>query len=85
MDGMVYFCHYTQILIGKTWSRGQMAWWWMITVVIIYMNKLFDFDWLKVECNTSATPVQKVEHQCKLQIKVNILKQLKNQTTNNYE
>ena len=46
----------------------------MIAILIIYMKKLLDSDWLRAvqfKCNTSAksvTPVQKVYHQCKLHI-----------------
>ena len=44
------------------------------SLLIIYMKKLLDCDWLRAvqfKYNTSAksvTPVQKVQHQCKLHI-----------------
>ena len=49
------------------------------------MKKLLNFDWLKAvqfECNTSARSVTPVQITF---IKVKILTQIKNQTTNHYE
>ena len=46
----------------------------LVPCLIIHMKKLLDSDWLRAvqfKCNTSAksvTPVQKVQHQCKLHI-----------------
>ena len=45
-------------------------------MLIIHMKKLLDSDWLRAvrfKCNTrakSVTPVQKVQHQCKLHIAI---------------
>ena len=49
------------------------------------MKKLLDFDWLRAvqfKCNTSAKSVTPVQITKK---KIKFLKQIKNQTTNDYE
>ena len=57
----------------------------------IHEKKLLDFDWLRAvqfKCNTSAksvTPCKKCCTSANYKTKVNILKQIKNQTTNRCE
>ena len=53
------------ILLGQLMAKAHLAFHSLnvegiIMIIIIYMKKLLDSDWLRKECSSSVTRVQKV-------------------------